>query len=130
MTLAVLSTAALSGVGLAGVAQASPPPPGTLCNFTLSPPQVVQGSGAAMVTVTVTPDGCAAPWRPLISVACVQNAGGSVQCSLARDDAAAQVSVPYQAGATYTATGRGVGTVFGDMAEPNWQLVGPLTAVL
>jgi hypothetical protein len=130
MAAGMLSTVALTGLGVAGGAQAAPPPPGTFCNFTLSPPQVVQASGGPVVITTLTPDGCAAPFRPLISVACIQGAAGSTQCSQARDAAVAQVSVPYQAGVTYTATGRGVGTVFGDMAEPNWQLVGPLTAAL
>jgi len=127
----VALTVALGVVAGAGDAHADPPPPpGTLCSFTLSLPQVVQVSGKDMVTATLTPDGCAGAFRPYVSVVCVQGADSPNQCTQARDTATAQVYAPYRPGVTYTATGRGLGTLFNDAAEPNWQLLGPLTAVL
>jgi hypothetical protein len=125
------STLVLSDVAGAGGAHADPPPPpGTLCSFTLSPPQVVQVSGKDMVTATLTPEGCAGAFRPHVSVVCVQGADAETQCSQARETATAQVYSPYRPGVTYTSTGRGLGTLFNDASEPNWQLLGPLTAVL
>jgi hypothetical protein len=121
---------ALGGVAAAGGAYAEPQPPGTLCSFTLSLPEVVQVSGTAMVTATLTPDGCAGAFRPHISVVCVQGADSQTQCSQAHDADIAQVYAPYRPGVTYTSTGRGLGTLFNDASEPNWQLVGPLTAAL
>jgi hypothetical protein len=121
---------ALGGVAGLGSAHAGPPPPGTLCSFTLSVPQVVQVSGKDMVTATLTPDGCAGAFRPFASVVCVQGGDAPNSCTQARETDTAQVYVPYRPGATYTSTGRGMGTLFNDQAEPNWQLVGPLTAAL
>jgi hypothetical protein len=127
----VVLTVALSVIAGAGVAHADPPPPpGTLCSFTLSVPQVMQVAGKDMVSATLTPDGCAGAFRPYASVVCVQGADSPAQCTQARDTATAQVYVPYRPGGTYTSTGRGLGTLFNDAAEPNWQLLGPLTAVL
>ena len=37
---------------------------------------------------------------------------------------------PYRPGATYISTGRGLGTLFNDMSEPNWQVLGPVSATL
>jgi hypothetical protein len=130
MVLPVALTLALGGLAGAVSAHAQPPPPGTLCSFTLSPPQVVPASGASMVTATVTPAGCAGPFTPRASVVCVQRADSPAQCTQARDADTAQIFVPYDPGATYTSTGRGLGAVFNDASEPNWQLLGPFTAVL
>ena len=66
MVLWVALTVALTGVACASVAGAEPPPP---CSFTLSPPHVVQISGADMVTATMAPTGCGIPARPYLSVA-------------------------------------------------------------
>jgi len=126
----LVSSAVVCGVAGASGAHADPPPPGTLCSFDLSPPQVVQVSGTPMVTATLTPAGCGGPFRPHVSVVCVQAADSPPQCTQAREADTAQVYVPYRPGATYTATGRGLGTVWNDMSEPNWQLLGPFTAVL
>ena len=120
----------LGGISGAGSVQAQPPPPGTLCSFTLSPPHVVQVDGADMVTATVTPAGCAGAFRPRSSVVCVQGSDASTQCSQGRDEATAQVFTPYRPGASYTSTGRGLGSLFNDASEPNWQLLGPITAAL
>jgi hypothetical protein len=130
MLLWVAASVALSCVAGAGGAHAQPPPPAIACSFTLSPPQVVQVAGADMVTATLTPAGCQGPFRPHVSVVCVQDANSSPQCTQARESATAQVYVPYRRGATYTSTGSGLGTLFNDAAEPNWQMLGPLTAVL
>lgn len=130
MVLWVALTLMLTGIASPTGAAAEPPPPGTLCSFTLSPPHVVQASGGDMVTATVTPTSCVGPFRPLLSVVCVQRAGSSTQCTQARDTDTAQLFVAYDPGATYTSTGRGLGTVFNDASEPNWQLLGPFTAAL
>lgn len=130
VVLLVALSVALSWVAGASGAHAQPPPPATACSFTLSPPQVVQVSGADMVTATLTPAGCEGPFRPYVSVVCVQSADSSPQCTQARDTDTAQVYVPYRPAATYTSTGSGLGTLFNDAPEPNWQLLGPLTAVL
>lgn len=126
MVISASATLALSGVAAASVTQAEPPPPGTPCSFTLSSPQVVGDT----VTATLAPAGCFAPFRPHISVVCVQRADTPAQCSQARNDDTAVVSVPYVPGATYTATGRGLGAVFNDASGPNWKLEGPIAAVL
>jgi hypothetical protein len=130
MVLGVASTLALAGIAGQTTAHAQPPPPGTLCAFELSPPQVVPAAEADMVIATVTPTSCAGPFTPRLSVVCVQRADSPAQCTQARDTDTAQVSVPYLPGASYTSTGRGLGAVFNDMSEPNWQLLGPFTAVL
>ena len=126
MMLSVVSAFALSGFAGASGVLANPPPPGTLCSFELSPPVV----GADGVTATLTPLGCAGAFRPHLSVVCLQRADSSPQCSQGRGTDTAQVSVPFVPGATYTSSGRGLGTLFNDMAEPNWQLLGPITAFL
>ena len=114
--------AAGAGVGPA-VGRADPPP---ACSFTLSEPEVV----ADTVVATVAPAGCAGVYRPRISVVCLQGPDPRTQCSQGRDADPAQVSVPYRPGATYTSTGRGLGTVFDLASDRNWQLLGPFTAVL
>jgi hypothetical protein len=123
-------TVALTGVAGASTAHGQPPPPGVLCNYTLSPPQVTQVSGTDMVTATLTPVGCAGAFRPYLSVACVQPQGESPQCTQARGTDVAQVFTPYRPGATYISSGRGLGTLFNDAPEPNWQVLGPVSATL
>ena len=111
-------------------AHAQPPPPGTLCAFTLSPPQVVKALDG-LVTATLTPAGCAGPFRPYASVACVQlkaRQGRNARRPGARTSR--RCSWPYRPGATYISTGRGLGTLFSDMSEPNWQVLGPFSATL
>jgi hypothetical protein len=127
MVLWMVSTAALTSVAGAGAAQAQWPTP---CNYTLSPPEVVHVDGADMVAATVTPAGCLGPFRPYLSVACVGVQGEGTQCAQAQGADAARVLTPYRPGATYVSTGRGMGTVFNDMAEPNWQVLGPINATL
>jgi hypothetical protein len=130
MVLGMSVAVVLSGVAGASGANAQPFPPGTLCNFTLSPPEVVQVSGNPMVSATMTPAGCAGAFRPYVSVACLQLQGEPNQCTQARGGDAATVLTAYRPGATYLSSGRGMGTLFNDMSEPNWQLLGPISATL
>jgi len=126
----VVSAMAVAGVVGFPAAQAQPPVPGTPCSYTLSPPEVVNVDGADMVAATLTPAGCLGPFRPYLAVACVQKAGAPAQCTQARGTDPARVVTPYQPGATYISTGRGLGTLFNDMTDPNWQVLGPISATL
>ena len=119
---------AVTGVVAAGVADAEPTPP---CSFTLSPPQVVQVSGASFVTATVAPAGCEAPSNPHQSVACLQLQGSDSpgQCMAARGILTAQVYHRYQPGATYVSTGRGCAST-GNPPRSICQSVGPYPATL
>ena len=124
--MSLAATAALMTVP--GVARAEPAAP---CSFTLSPPQVVQVSGTTMVTATVAPAGCSGPASPSMTVACLLGADSVTQCAQAKDGDTAQVYAPYRAGATYTATGRGLGNWAGQWyPEQDWQILGPFTATL
>ncbi|MGV0717400.1 hypothetical protein ABQE93_18560 [Mycolicibacterium sp. XJ662] len=125
-----VSTVALAGLASAATAHAQPPPLPGPCNFTLSPPQVVQVSGADMVTATVTPVGCAGMFEPKFGVACLHVQGGPGKCTQSRGPGTAQVYEPYQPGATYVSSGRGCGAMFDFTTDPNCQLLGPVTATL
>jgi hypothetical protein len=131
MVIGLASTVVLAGVAGAAGAQAQPPPNPGPCNFTVSPPQVVQVGGVAKVTATVTPAGCLSPWKPKYTVACLSVVGGSDQCAHSRDAAPAQVYFePYQPGQAYESSGRGCGAIFDFTTDPNCLLVGPVTATL
>ena len=110
--------------GVAGATPNGPPPPPPPCSFTLSAP-LADGSG---VTATVRSTGCAPLAVPYSSVACLQASGAAQFCSQAHGADPAQVSVPYQAGATYTATGRGCARWVGLDPAPDCQLLGPNAA--
>ena len=111
-----------------GLANAQPTPP---CSFTLSPPQVVQVSGASLVTATVTPAGCKVPANPHQTVACLQLQGSDTpgQCMNANGLLTAQVYYLYRPGATYVSTGRGCAST-GNPQRSICQLVGPYAATL
>jgi hypothetical protein len=111
-------------------AHAELPPPGTPCSFTLSPPHVVPSPDGDVVTATVAPAGCMGPFSPRLSVVCIQRSDSTPQCSQGRGSGTAAVFTSYEPGANYTSTGRGLGAVFNDASEPNWQLLGPITGVL
>ena len=119
---------AVTGVAAAGVASAEPVPP---CSYTLSAPQVVQVSGASMVTATVSPAGCAAPSNPSLSVACLQLQGsdGPGLCADANGLGTAQVFAPYRPGTTYISSGKGCAST-GNPARSLCDVVGPTTATL
>jgi hypothetical protein len=83
------------------------------------------GSGA--VTAAVQSTGCAPLAVPYLTVACLQAVGGAQFCSQAQGTGPAQVSVPYQPGVIYTATGRGCARWAGVDPAPDCQLLGPVT---
>lgn len=131
MVIGLSSAVVLSGIACAGAAHAQPPILPGPCNFTLSPPEVVQVGGVAKVTATLTPAGCLAPWRPKFTVACLSVLGEADQCASSRDAAPAQVFYePYQPGKTYESSGRGCGAVFDYTTDPNCLLLGPVNAPL
>jgi hypothetical protein len=127
MVFSTVLIAAAAGIAGAGPAQAQFPTP---CNYTLSPPEVVHGPSGDMVAATLRPAGCMGAFRPHLSVACIQLQGETPQCTQARGGDIAQAMAPYRPGATYISSGRGLGTFFNDMSEPNWQLLGPISAAL
>jgi hypothetical protein len=117
----------LLAVGPAANAEPSPPP----CQYTLSPPQMVQLSGTNVVTATLSAAGCNQSVAYL-SVACVQLQGsdGPGQCAQQSGILTAQVFYqPYRPGATYIATGRGCANT-GNPPQPVCKPMGPLTATL
>jgi hypothetical protein len=129
-TFSVALTAALTGLGGATVvAQAEPPPP---CYFTLSAPQLIQVSGATVVTATLTPDKCDFPGTPVRSVACLQVQGEmDTRCMQSTATDTAQVYyAPYRPGATYVSTGRGCGGWVNRPPAPRCDMLGPYTARL
>lgn len=132
VVIGLTSTVVLAGLAGASGAHAQPPPPNPgPCNFTLSPPQVVQVDGVAKVTATLTPAGCLAPWKPKFAVACVSVVGQADQCTQSRDAAPAQVFYePYEPGKTYESSGRGCGAIFDFTTDPNCLVLGPVNAAL
>ncbi len=131
VVIGLSSAVVLGGLASAGGAHAQPAPNPGPCNYTLSPPQVVQVNGVTKVTATLTPAGCLAPWRPKYGIACLSIQGGAEQCTNSREAAPTQVFYePYQPGATYESTGRGCGAIFDYTTDPNCLLVGPVTATL
>jgi hypothetical protein len=130
MAIGAACAAALLSVTGASVARAQPPNPPGVCTYDLSPPRVEQVAGVPTVTATMTLQGCAGPFRPRLSVACV-HLGLEGKCAQARDGATAQVFFgPVTPGATYSSSGRGCGTIWTDMTDSNCAPVGPITATL
>jgi hypothetical protein len=132
MVAGVTMVAGLTGGVGAPTAGAEPPPP---CGFTISPPEIVVNEGISVVTTIVQPDVCVVPPAgPTQTVACIQLQGGDTgsTCAQSRPQTGvAQVYVPYQPGATYIATGRGVPSWIGQAdVAPEWQILGPVTATL
>ncbi|MCV7149723.1 hypothetical protein [Mycolicibacterium pyrenivorans] len=129
LVLAVTVTTVFALVTGVNVANAEPPPP---CSFTLSPPQVEQVNGVAMVTATVAPAECGPPAVPATSVACLQMQGGGAvtRCFPSDASGSARVVFDYVPGATYIATGRGCGAWIGQSPAPKCQMLGPSSAPL
>ena len=126
VALAACAVAFGAGAGAfgAGVAQAAPPPPAPPCSFALSAPL----TGADGVSATVQSTGCAALAVPYSSVACLRAGDGpATVCTQARGADPARVSVPYQPGLLYTATGRGCAGWVGLPPAPDCQPLGPIT---
>jgi len=124
-------TSAFVGIVTASAADAEPNQPPS-CSFTLTPPQLVQVSGADMVAATLTMASCTGLAAPASSVACVHAEGSdsAEQCVDGKGLLPAQVYfAPYRAGTTYISTGRGCAIV---TAPPSsiCQSIGPYTATL
>ena len=85
-------TSAFVGIVTAGAADAEPSEPPT-CSFTLTPPQLVQVSGADMVAATVTMASCDGLAAPISSFACIQAEGSdsAPQCVEGKGQLPAQV---------------------------------------
>ena len=109
--------------GNVAVAHAGPPPP---CQFVITPPTVEDGAVTATVLSTV----CAAGAAPYFSVACLQAGGGVNQCVQGHGADGARISLPYQAGVAYTATGRGCANWVFLPPSPGCQTLGPETATV
>ena len=117
---------ALAGAGAAKADTDSP-----RCAYTLSPPHVVQLSGANVVTATLSPAACDRAVA-YATVACVQLQGSDApeECAQQTGILTAQVFYqPYRPGATYIATGRGCANI-GNPPQPVCQAMGPFTATL
>jgi hypothetical protein len=120
---------AVGSVAVGGVSHAGPPPP---CSFTLSSPQVVQSSGATMVTAVAELAGCGPGAGPYSTVACLQprDTDSVTQCAQAHGSDPARVFVTYRHGVTYIATGRGCAAWGGQPPAPDCQVLGPFSATL
>jgi hypothetical protein len=129
LPMVVTAAVGLALAGIAPVASAEPSQPS--CEYTLSPPQIVQLSGTNVVTATLSPAACDRS-NAYLTVACVQLQGsdGPGQCAQQNGNLTAQVFYqPYRPGATYVATGRGCATT-GNPPQPVCRPMGPLTATL
>lgn len=114
----VVSAAALGGTG---VAHGYPIPPAPPCTFALTGP-VTEGP---TVTATVESVGCAALATPYFSVACLQGAQGVTQCIQGRGTDPARVSMAFEPGVAYVATGRGCSGWVNLNPTPDCQFLGP-----
>ena len=125
-TYVVLTAFAVAFGGLAvatPIATAGPLPP---CTYTLSPPVVGPGG----VSATAELAGCGPAGGPYKAVACLLGADGVTHCTQGRGADPATITVPYQPGTTYIATGRGCPVWLGQNVAPDCQLLGPFTATL
>lgn len=124
---AVLGVAAsllsAAGAGVSGASPQGPLPPPPPCAFTLAVPV----AGSSGVTTTVRSTGCAPLAVPYLAVACLQAGDAAPFCSQGQGADPAQVSVPYQPGVSYTATGRGCARWVGVDPAPDCELLGPST---
>lgn len=122
-----------STIGMAYPANADPgDAPEPSCTYTLSPPSVVQVSGATMVTATLTPFPCTGSINPNSMTVCVSMQGDSStgQCASEAKPVPAQVYfAPYRPGAVYTSRGTGCGSVYTG-TQSVCTTVGPFTATL
>lgn len=105
-------------VGPAGVANAAPQAGADAgsCSWVLTPPQVVQVSGASMVLATVKAGPCTMDAVPNDSVVCLSIKGedSQGQCGHRAGSYPALIYRPYRPGATYIVTGQGCADVFED----------------
>lgn len=128
------SAVVLAGLGLPAISAAAPPSDGAgepSCVYTLSRPQVVQVSGATMVTATLKPYPCTGDINPNSLTVCVNPEGHSSpgNCAFNAVPSMAQVFVPYKPGTTYVTTGTGCGSVYTTQGSICSSL-GPVTTTL
>ena len=84
----------------------------------------------SVITATAELAGCGPAGGPYLAVACLLGADGVTHCTQGRGADPAVISVPYQPGVTYIATGRGCPIWLGQNVAPDCQILGPLTATL
>lgn len=130
--LPAVTALAVAGIPAAAHADPADPTPPPTCSFSLTPPQVVNVSGANMVTATVAMAGCTGLATPVSSVVCIRAEGGDLgdQCAEGKGTLPAQVFfTPYRPGTTYVAEGRGCANI---IAPPSstCQSVGPHSVTL
>lgn len=122
VALSAVGVLALIGVGSAGVSHAAPSgDEGTgQCSFLLTPPKVVQVSGANMVSATMRPGPCTIHASPNSSVVClsIQGEGTAGQCASKNGANPALAYYPYRPGSTYVVKGIGCVNTF----EPPYKL--------
>ena len=112
-------------------ALAEPGPEGASCNFTLSPPFLVDVSGRTMVSATFSSLPCTG-MLPNRQTACVelQGAGMAPKCAHLAGYGTAQVYfAPYRPGSTYISTGSGCGALSKTQVS-SCDTRGPLVATL
>lgn len=120
---AALTLAAGAGAGVAWAYPVIPAPP---CSYALSAPE----REGDVVTSTVALASCGPIAQGYYAVACLQAGAGPTQCVQARGSDPATVSLPYQPGVQFNATGRGCSRVVNVEPGPECYILGPFSATL
>jgi hypothetical protein len=126
-----VACAVLVTASTAPAAHAAPDAVATGCHYAIATPTVTNTDGAALVSTSIAPSGCAPASNPSITVACLRAApdGTAGRCTSVSGAMAAYVSYPYRPGATYTVTGSGC-TATVVPSRDTCQSLGPVTATL
>ncbi|KMV24289.1 hypothetical protein ACT16_01970 [Mycobacterium heckeshornense] len=99
------------GVGPGGLARGAPSgDEGTgQCSFSLTPPKVVQVSGASMVLATMRPGPCTIHAQATMSEVClsIQGEDSAGQCTSRNGKEPVLAYYPYRPGSTYVVKGLG-----------------------
>lgn len=107
--IAAISTVLVLSGGSIGVSGASPDDSSGHCTFGITPPTVVQVSGANYVFATLRPGACTLMANPYKSTVCLSiegdDSGG--QCATRPGSETAELYMPYRPGATYIEKGQG-----------------------
>lgn len=125
----VISAVLVAATCGTGHAVAAPDDPG--CATALSSPQVIDVSGTATVSASVSPGACNRA-EPQLQVACLQMVGSAVApvCVQAEGPGTARVNfTPYTPGASYVATGRSCANA-GSPPVTYCRSAGPVTVTL
>jgi hypothetical protein len=105
---AAISTALAAGTGVAGAAPDDAPlPTEPYCTFTLSTPERKANGNTFAIVSTMRAQHCNVVSNARRSTVCMSTDGGPESCSEAYGWGVARIAVPWIAGRTYTATGRG-----------------------